>query len=197
LTKRGSIFAATVVPRIVNIGDLHYNPKERRILVVEMPKLLEGKWPELRRAKASANTGWAYFGDLVKTMHSVLGEEKTAEILSVFMAGNAKKYVKAGMEGFDIQGNDAWALASYFKLATGDVIGYNAELVQESPKRVLYRLYPPCIWFPELDIPPSFCRAMGAFEKVAAEIVNPKIKIISGKLMTAGDSYCEIIFEED
>jgi hypothetical protein len=48
-----------------------------------------------------------------------------------------------------------------------------------------------------LDIPPSFCRAMSAFEKTAAEIVDPKIKIISGKLMTAGAPYCEIIFEED
>jgi len=38
---------------------------------------------------------------------------------------------------------------------------------------------------------------MSAFEKAAAEIVNPKIKIISGKLMTAGDPYCEIIFEDE
>ena len=101
--------------------------------MVEMPKLPREKWPELRRAKGSANTGWAYFRNLVKTMHSALGEEKTAEILSLFMAENAKEFVKAGMEGFEIEGNDAWALASYFKLATGDVIGYNAELIRESP----------------------------------------------------------------
>jgi len=165
--------------------------------MVEMPKLPEEEWPEIRRAKASANTGWAYFADLVKTMHNVLGEEKTAQILSAFMAGNAERYVKPGMAGFGIRGNDAWALASYFKLATGDVIGYNIELIQESPKKVWYRLYPPCIWFPKLDIPPSFCRAMAAFEKVAAEIVNPKIKVSSTKLMTAGDPYCEIAFEEE
>jgi hypothetical protein len=38
---------------------------------------------------------------------------------------------------------------------------------------------------------------MSAFEKVATEIVNPKIKTMSSKLMTAGDPYCEIIFEEE
>ncbi len=58
------------------------------------------------------------------------------------------------------------------------------------------RIYPPCLWFPELDIPPSFCRALGSFEETACQIVNPKIKAQATKLMTAGDPYCEFIFEE-
>ena len=162
----------------------------------EMPELNPEEWPEVRKLKAAKSSGWGYFENLVKTIYEELGEETTCQILSKFMADNAKRYVIPGMKNFGIQGNDAWALASYFKLATGDVIGYKAELIQESPKRVLYRLYPPCIWFPKLDIPASLCRAMATFEEAAAQLVNPKIKITDTKLMTAGDPYCELVFEE-
>ena len=89
------------------------------------------------------------------------------------------------------------ALASYLKLATGDIIGYRIDLIKESPKKVIYRLYPPCIWFPKLDIPPSFCRrGFMNFELAAAKIINPKIKVSYTKVMTAGDPYCEVILEE-
>lgn len=162
----------------------------------QLPQLSEKEWPEVRRINAANKTGWGYFGGLVKTLHRELGEEKTSQILSIFMAENAQKYVKAGMKGFGIKGNDAWSLASYFKLATGDIIGYRVELIEESPKKVAYRLYPPCVWFPEQDIPASFCRALGIFEEEAAKIINPKIKTYFTKLMTEGDPYCELVFEE-
>jgi len=124
---------------------------------------LPGEWTELRRAKASARSGWAYYSDLVKIMLQELGERKTVDMLAKLMTNNARKYVKPTMEKFGIKGSDPWAIASYFKLATGDVIGYKAELIQETPNRVVYRLYPPCLWFPDLDIPPSFCEALGLF----------------------------------
>ena len=161
----------------------------------EQPQLPEG-WPELRKAKASAKTAWAYYRDLVKLLHKEIGEEKTAEILGKLMEANAHKYLKPSMEKFGITGNDAWALASYFKLATGDVIGYKSELIQEAPNRVVYRLYPPCLWFPDLDIPPSFCEAEGMFEAEAARMLNPKVKVYGRALMTRGDPYCETVFEE-
>ena len=93
------------------------------------PQLSEKEWPELRKLKAANKTGWSYFGALVKTLHRELGEEKTCQILSIFMAENARKYVKPGMKGFGIAANDTWSLASYFKMATGDIIGYRAELI--------------------------------------------------------------------
>lgn len=161
-----------------------------------MPQLKAEEWSEVRKLKAAKSSGWGYFENLVKTIYQELGEEKTCEILSKFMAENAKRYVLPSMKNFGIVGNDPWSLASYFKLATGDIIGYNVELIKESPKKVRYRLYPPCIWFPKLDIPASFCRAMASFEHAAVELVNPKIKVTDTKFMTAGDPYCEIIFEE-
>ena len=154
------------------------------------------KWPDIRRAKASAKTGWGYFEGLVKEMHIQLGEAKTAEILASLMRKNAQKYIKAGMKGFGIEGNSPWSIANYFKLATGNVIGYKIELFKDSDKKVRYRLYPPCLWFPGLDIPPSFCQALGCFEHEAVEMLNPKIKVTLDKLMTAGDPYCELTFEE-
>ena len=161
----------------------------------EQPQL-PGGWPELRKAKASAKTAWAYYSDLVKLLHQEIGEEKTATILTRLMEANARRYVKRGLELFNIKGNDPWALASYFKLATGDVIGYKAELIQEAPNRVVYRLYPPCLWFPDLDIPPSFCEAEGMFEVEAARLLNPKVRVTMRALMTRGDPYCDTVFEE-
>ena len=71
-----------------------------------------------------------------------------------------------------------------------------AELIEESSKKVAYRLYPPCLWFPELDIPSTFCQAFGSFEEEMAKIVNPKIKRYFANLMMEGDTYCESVFEE-
>ena len=165
--------------------------------MTQMPELGGEKWPEIRKIKASRNTGWEYFGNLVKLVLREVGEEKTCQILASFMAENAERYVKSGMEGFGIEGNDAWALASYFKLSTGDIIGYKTELVKESPKKVIYRLYPPCLWFPELDIPSSLCeRGFMNFERTAAQLINPRIKVTPTRIMTAGDSCCEVVFEE-
>jgi hypothetical protein len=160
------------------------------------PALQEDQWPELRRVKASNKTGWGYFEHLIKTVHTELGEAKTAEILEVFMRNNAKRFVVQSMKSFGLEGNDAWSLASYFKLATGDIIGYKVELSRPESNVVSYKLYPPCLWFPDLDIPASFCRSMGCFEKEAAKIINPSIEVKHTKLMTDGDPYCEILFIE-
>ena len=161
----------------------------------EQPQLPDG-WPELRKAKASAKTGWAYYSDLIKLLHKEIGEEKTAEIMQKLMVQNAKKYLKPTMEKFGIKGNDPWSIASYFKLATGDVIGYKAELIQEAPNKVVYRLHPPCLWFPDLDIPPSFCEAECCFEIEAARMLNPRIRVYPRTLLTRGEPYCDTVFEE-
>jgi predicted hydrocarbon binding protein len=38
---------------------------------------------------------------------------------------------------------------------------------------------------------------MGIFERTGAELLNPGIKVTQTKIMTAGDPYCEIVFEEE
>lgn len=154
------------------------------------------KWPEIRKAKAAAKTGWSYFEGLTKEMQRQLGDAKTCEILAGLMRNNARKYIKAGMKGFGIEGTDPWSIANYFKLTTGDIIGYKVELFKDSEKKTRYRLYAPCIWFPGLDIPPAFCQALGCFEEESVKMLNPKIKVTMDKLMTAGDPYCELTFEE-
>ncbi len=162
----------------------------------EVPSLSEKEWPELRKVKASSKTAWRYFEALVKILNRKLGEKKTVEILEELMAENAQKYIQPGMKGFGITGKDAWSLASYFKLSTGDVLGYKTELEEEAPGKVVYRLHAPCIWFPDLKIPASLCHALANFERVAAEIINPSVSVSSRKFMTAGDDCCEIVFEE-
>ena len=129
-------------------------------------------------------------------MHLELGQERTAKVLQRFMSDNANRFVMPGMKGFGIEGNDAWALASYFKMATGDVIGYKCELSRPEPNVVHDKLFSPCILFPKLDIPAEFYKAMGCFEVEAAEMINPNIEIRHKQLMTDGEPCRELWFVE-
>ena len=161
----------------------------------DQPQLPERDWPEARKMKAAGKTAWAYFSNLVKLLIEKLGEEKTCEILTELMTRNAQKFVPAGFHQFGIGDDDPWGIASYFKLATGDVIGYDAELIKDGEK-VTYKLNPPCLWFPDLDVPPAVCRALGEFEREACRMVNPKVGVTITHLLTAGDPYCAFVFEK-
>jgi hypothetical protein len=159
------------------------------------PVLLDDQWPQIRKAKAAGKTAWGYFGSLVKILHKRLGEAATAQLLEQLMVENARKYFLAGLKSFGIEGKDPYSLASYFKLTTGEIIGYDVEIEKLSPNEVIYRLHPPCIWFPDLDIPSSFCRALGAFEREAVKLVSSELEVRMVKLMTEGDSCCELVFK--
>ncbi len=170
---------------------------ERITVRHSIPILPENQWPPLRRLKAANKTAWGYFAALVRLLQHELGEEKTCKLLEGLMRENARKYFLPGLKAFGIEGKDPLSIASYFKLTTGDIIGYDVELEKVSEKEVIYRLRSPCIWFPDLDIPPSFCRALGAFEREAASLINPRIKVTMPKLMTEGHQYCELVFKEE
>jgi hypothetical protein len=159
------------------------------------PVLNEDQWPQIRKAKAGAKTAWGYFGSLVKILHEKLGERETAKVLEELMIQNARKYFVPGLKSFGIDDIDPYSLASYFKLTTGEIIGYDVEIESVSSDEVTYRLHPPCIWFPDLDIPASFCRALGAFEREAVRLVNPDLEVQMVKLMTEGHSCCELVFK--
>lgn len=162
----------------------------------QIPKLPEEEWPEVRKVKAARNTGWTYFINLMKTMHRMLGEQKTCEILAESQAENAKRFFLPALKGFGVRGNDPRAAASYFKLADGDILGANVQWIEESPQKVILRFHPPCALFPDLTeahATPKICLALGNFEYTAAKLLN--VKVTFTKLITAGDPYCEVLFE--
>lgn len=161
------------------------------------PELSEDHWPTVRKLKAANKTAWSYFASLIKILHRSLGEMETCKILEELMTENARKYFLPGLKAFGIEGCDPYSLATYFKLTTGEIIGYDVEIEKVSRKEVVYRLQPPCIWFPDLDIPPSFCRALGAFEREAVHLVNPRINVTMPRIMTEGHPHCELIFKEE
>ena len=97
-----------------------------------------------------------------------------------------------------VEAKDHRAAASYFKLADGDVLGMNVEWIEESPKRITLRFHPPCGLFPDLDEPmatPKMCLALGNFEFTAVKMI-PNVKVTFAKMLTAGDPYCDIVFEQ-
>lgn len=166
--------------------------------MVEVPKLSEEEWPEIRKVKAQRNTGWLYVMGLIRAIYNSLGEEKACEILADFMAQNANHFFPLGLKVFGIEGNDHRAAASYFKLADGDILGMNIEWIEESPRKVILRYHPPCGLFPDLNEPcatPKMCLALGNFEFTAAKLV-PNVKVTFAKMLTAGDPYCDIVFEQ-
>jgi len=171
--------------------------RTERMMKAKGPSLSEDQWPPMRKAKAANKTAWSYFAALIKILYRKLGERETCKFLEELMTENARKYFLPGLEAFGIEGRDPYSLASYFKLTTGEIIGYDVELEKVSSKEVIYRLNPPCIWFPDLDIPPSFCRALGAFEREAMRLVNPSIKVTMPRIMTEGHPCCELIFKKE
>ena len=161
-----------------------------------IPKLSKNKWPEIRKLKASSNTGWTYFANLLRTMHRVLGEEKACQILAESQAENAQRFFLPALKNFGIEGDTPRAAASYFKLADCDILGANVEWIEESPQKIILRFHPPCALFPDLTeahATPKMCLALGNFEYTAAKLLN--VKVTFTKLLTAGDPYCDVVFE--
>ena len=162
----------------------------------KIPDLPEDQWPEIRLAKANARIGWLYFAELVKSMQSELGVDKAAEVIEKWAAKIGEKFVVPAMKGFGIEGKDAWSVASYFKIAVGNICGYKTELSRNEDNVVILKVFAPCLWFPDLDISPKICRALEYCEKAAASTLNPNIEVEPIKLMTDGDDYCELHFIE-
>jgi hypothetical protein len=157
-------------------------------------KLSEEEWPIERKWKATGRTRCWYMAELEKAVYNRFGEEGLKVIKQVWRRG-AENFFLRGLKSFNIEGNDAKAFVSYFKIAQ-EIMGYRMEIVEASEKKAVLR-YHTCHFFEKPDpIAAKLCsEGHFEFERRAAELLNPKLKVRFEKLRSAGDPYCEMIVE--
>jgi hypothetical protein len=152
------------------------------------------EWPVERKWRATGKTRAWYIAELEKAIYNKFGEEGLEIIRQVWRKG-AENFFLKGLKKLGIEGNDAKAFAYYFKKAQ-EIMGYSVEVVEASEKRAVLR-YHTCHFFEKPDpVVAKLCKeGHFAFEKRAAELLNPKLKVRLEKLRAAGDPYCEIVVE--
>jgi hypothetical protein len=163
--------------------------------------LSEEEWPKERRLRVSRDIGWRYCSDIVRGMINEIGVEGATKIMREVLLPLAEKHVPKERQRFKITGNDPWSVACHLNISSGGVMGFNTEIVRESDKKAIYRIYPNqgrkgCLMDPDRTLPPELCRSLLLYEVAAAEITNPKIKATVTQVITEGAPCCEVIFEE-
>ena len=163
---------------------------------VHQAKLDEEMWTEVRRLRQGLQRGYEYWGDSIIEVYKKFGEA-ALECFDTVMSMGAERFVLSAIENFKIPGNDARTIGAYFKLADKIIFDVDLDFIEDTEKRVIFRVYPPCILFPKniAEAPAVICHRLMGHERTACRLINPKLKLIVNKLMTAGDPYCEIGFE--
>ncbi len=157
----------------------------------ELPK---DEWPVERRWKATGRTRCSYMATLERKVYERFGEEGLDVIKEVWREA-ADKYFLRGLKAFGIEGDNALSFVLYFKYAQ-EIMGYKMELVEAGERRAVLR-YHTCHFFPKPDpVAAKLCEeGHFQFEKRAAELLNPKLKVRFTKLQSRGDPYCEMVVE--
>lgn len=164
----------------------------------KIDEVLEKDYPVERRWKATAKSRGIYNGEFVKVILENVGIEKGLDMIAQVWGNIAKKSTIPGLKSFGIEGDNAKTLAE-FLYAANTIIGTDIELIPDSnEQRAGFRVYrcPPFGKDPsKVKHGPEICEAMLNFERTVAALINPKLRISCPKLLTKGDSYCEIIAE--
>lgn len=160
--------------------------------------ILERDYPVERKWKATARSRGMYNGEFVRVILENVGLDKGLEMIGQVWGNIAKKSTIPGLKSFGIEGNDAKTLAE-FLYAANTIIGTDIELIPDSTEqRAGFRIHrcPPFGKDPsKVEHGPEICEAMLNFERTAGALINPKLRISCTKLLTRGDSCCEIIAE--
>lgn len=165
------------------------------------PMLDEKSWPEMKRLKFSGKSGWVYFRELCKTMHEILGEQKTCEIIDKFgerIKPLIANTMAAQAKGLDLEEGSIRAAGWQAMLGT-DMMDYvlrdgestHCEYIEESATKVRVRFHPPHFIFPEWPSE-AFCRSYIGILDHVAKIVNPKLATSVTATTLSGEPFCEL-----
>lgn len=160
-------------------------------------KITEEEYPMGRRWKAVVRSRAWFIGEFSRVLYERFGEEGLKAISEVF-SNAAKATFLPGLKSFRIEGRGALSLCLFFYMAN-TLMGNKMEMDENSnEKRATVRMYK-CPPFPEpnkVKDMKKYCDAMFAFERTAAALSDPRMKISTGGcLISKGDAYCEITAE--
>ena len=168
--------------------------------VAEMAKLDEIRYPLLKKLEAASRSAWECYGRLMEVASRICAEDGLEAIENQMRRAADKNFLKA-MKTFNIPllKDDTRAIAAYFALVDRIVWGQEVIIVEESKKKTIMRSPTHCIVFPEAPMRCSeearaACIAASAHERRACEILNPKLRFTSTRMLSGGDPYCEGIF---
>ena len=163
---------------------------------VSLYKIDEAAWPEERRRKARLRRDWENWAAMVQAVYRKYGKEGLKAVYKI-TSNSADNYVIMSLQNFKLKGNDARTAGGYYKCHHKLLFGNDLEVVEDTPKRVVLRNNGFC-WLssnPKEELNPEICLNTMGHENMACEIINPKLKFSLPKMRSAGDPYCEYVFE--
>ena len=157
-------------------------------------QITDEEYPPGRKWKGVIQSRAWFIGEFSRVLYDRFGEEGLEAIEEVF--GNAAKTTfLPGIKSFGIDGMGALSVCLFFYLGN-QVMGNKMEMVEGSnEKKATVRMYK-CPPFPDpgkVKDMPKYCHAMFNFERTAARLMDPRLKVKQdGCLISKGDPYCEI-----
>jgi hypothetical protein len=163
---------------------------------VSLYKLDEEVWPEERRKRARQRRGWENYGVMAKALYRRYGKEGMEAVYKVTSEA-ADNYVIMSLKNYNLLGNDARTVGGYYKLLHEIIFENELEIVEDTPDKVMLRNsgFCPLSANPQEDLTPEMCLSSMGHEHKACEIINPKLKLSVPSLRSAGQPYCEYVFE--
>jgi hypothetical protein len=163
---------------------------------VSLYKLDEEVWPEERRKKARRRRTWENYGSMVRALYRRYGKEGLDVVYKVTSEA-ADNYVIMALKNYDLKGNDARTAGGYYKLFHKIIFENDLEIIEDTPNKVVLRNsgYCPLSANPREELTPEICLSSLGHEHKACEIINPKLKFSVPALRSAGQPYCEYVFE--
>lgn len=163
---------------------------------VSLYKLDEEVWPEERRKKARQRRGWENYGVMAKALYRRYGKEGM-EVVHKITSEGADNYVIMSLKNYNIQGNDARTVGGYYKILHDIIFENQLEIIEDTPEKVVLRNsgFCPLSGNPQEDLTPEMCLGSMGHEHKACEIINPKLKFSVSSMRSAGQPYCDYVFE--
>jgi len=157
-------------------------------------ELDEKQFPLERRFKATVATLNQYLSTYNLAMHEKFGD-RGIELIAEIWAKMADRFFLGSFERLGFKGNGPRDIAEWFAKSDA-IVGYETEFFELPDGRAGFRVTN-CPWY---DAPSAagarICsEGVIAFERRAAELLNPNLRVSLGKFFHCGDGCCEYIFE--
>ena len=119
------------------------------------------------------------------------------EVVYKITSEAADNYVIMSLKNYNIQGNDARTVGGYYKILHDIIFENKLEIIEDAPDKVVLRNsgFCPLSGNPKEDLTPEMCLSSMGHEHKACEIINPELKFSVPNLRSAGQPYCDYVFE--
>ncbi|HUV59470.1 MAG TPA: hypothetical protein VMW09_05095 [Desulfatiglandales bacterium] len=157
-------------------------------------KLDEKEFPFEMRLKAGVGTLNKYICAYNLAIYEKFGDEGL-KLIGKIWADMADRFFPGSFERLGFQGDGPKEIAEWFAKADA-IMDYDTEYFVVSDNKAGFRVNK-CPWYnrPSPEGAKICSQGVINFEKRAAQLLNPKIRVSMAKFFHKGDNCCEYIFE--